>query len=98
MDLEGTADSASRFAAFVGELVSVIGHADRARPLRDYCTGLLASRGPQKRGTDRSGKCARRFKRACVMFCDAVQLMLRTPFRWRYRPAEGAYHLPRQML
>ncbi len=45
MDLEGTADSASRFAAFVGELVSVIGHADRARPLRDYCTGLLASEG-----------------------------------------------------
>src|SRR5271166_1279580 len=45
MDLEGTADSAPRFAAFVGELVSVIGHADRARPLRDYCTGLLASEG-----------------------------------------------------
>jgi SRSO17 transposase len=45
MDLEGTADSASRFAAFVGELVSMIGHADRARPLRDYCTGLLASEG-----------------------------------------------------
>ena len=45
MNLEGTADSASRFAAFVGELASVIGHADRTRPLRDYCTGLLASEG-----------------------------------------------------
>ncbi len=31
----------ARFAAYVEELVSVIGHADRAAPLRDYCTGLL---------------------------------------------------------
>jgi len=45
MNLEGTADSASRFAAFVGELTSVIGHADRARPLNDYCAGLLVSEG-----------------------------------------------------
>lgn len=45
MNLEEAADSASRFAAFVGELTSVIGHADRARPLRDYCTGLLVSEG-----------------------------------------------------
>src|SRR6478752_7375107 len=34
-------DSESRFAAYVEGLVSVIGHADRARPLRDYCTGLM---------------------------------------------------------
>jgi len=33
--------SETRFAAYVDDLVSVIGHADRARPLRDYCTGLL---------------------------------------------------------
>jgi SRSO17 transposase len=45
MNLDETADSASRFAAFVGELTSVIGHADRARPLRDYCAGLLVSEG-----------------------------------------------------
>ena len=31
--------SASRFAAYVEGLVSVIGHADRADPLRDYCVG-----------------------------------------------------------
>ena len=31
----------ARFAAYVEELVSVIGHADRAAPLRAYCTGLL---------------------------------------------------------
>jgi hypothetical protein len=30
-----------RFAAYVAALVEVIGHADRATPLRDYCTGLL---------------------------------------------------------
>ena len=33
--------SESRFATYVEGLVSVIGHADRARPLRDYCIGLM---------------------------------------------------------
>ena len=31
----------SRFAAYVEGLTGVIGHADRARPLRDYCLGLM---------------------------------------------------------
>src|ERR1043166_2537605 len=30
-----------RFAAYVEALAEVIGHADRAEPLRDYCLGLL---------------------------------------------------------
>jgi SRSO17 transposase len=34
-------EAAERFAHDVGELVGVIGHADRAGPMRDYCTGLL---------------------------------------------------------
>jgi SRSO17 transposase len=34
-------ESEKRFAAYVEGLASVIGHADRAGPLRDYCTGLL---------------------------------------------------------
>jgi len=33
--------SGSRFSAYVEGLVSVIGHADRAKPLRDYCMGLV---------------------------------------------------------
>jgi SRSO17 transposase len=33
--------SDARFAAYVEALTSVIGHADRAAPLRAYCTGLL---------------------------------------------------------
>jgi SRSO17 transposase len=41
MDLRSAHDSESRLAAYVERLVSVIGHADRARPLRDYCVGLL---------------------------------------------------------
>jgi len=36
-----TIEAAERFARYVGELVGVIGHADRAGPLRDYCTGLM---------------------------------------------------------
>ena len=31
----------ARFVAYGGELVRVVGHADRTGPLRDYCTGLL---------------------------------------------------------
>jgi SRSO17 transposase len=38
-------DSGSRFARYVEGLTSVIGHADRAAPLRDYCVGLLAAEG-----------------------------------------------------
>src|ERR1700681_2701262 len=41
MDHPIAGDSESRFRAYVEGLVSVIGHADRARPLRDYCTGLM---------------------------------------------------------
>jgi SRSO17 transposase len=31
----------ARFASYVEALASVLGHADRAGPLRDYCTGLI---------------------------------------------------------
>ena len=34
-------DGEARFSGYVEGLVSVIGHADRARPLRDYCLGLV---------------------------------------------------------
>jgi SRSO17 transposase len=34
-------DSESRFLAYVEGLASVIGHKDRAAPLRDYCVGLV---------------------------------------------------------
>src|SRR5678815_4414989 len=34
-------DWQERFAASVDALAKVIGHADRAEPLRDYCRGLL---------------------------------------------------------
>ena len=45
MDLESTKGSAFRFAAFVGEITSVIGHVDRERPLNDYCAGVLVCEG-----------------------------------------------------
>jgi SRSO17 transposase len=41
MDPLTNGESESRFSAYVEELVGVIGHADRAVPLRDYCLGLL---------------------------------------------------------
>jgi SRSO17 transposase len=45
MDRQASEDSGSRFARYVEGMTSVIGHADRVSPLKDYCTGLLASEG-----------------------------------------------------
>jgi hypothetical protein len=44
MNLEGTKGSAFRFVAFVGEIVRVIGHVDRERPLNDYCAAFWSRR------------------------------------------------------
>ena len=41
MDRSQADSRRSRFSAYVEGLVSVIGHADRAQPLRDYCVGLI---------------------------------------------------------
>jgi SRSO17 transposase len=41
MGLRKSEGSESRFSKYVEGIVSVIGHADRARPLRDYCVGLV---------------------------------------------------------
>src|ERR1700747_938661 len=41
MGLRTADDGESRFAGYVEGLVSVIGHTDRAGPLRDYCIGLM---------------------------------------------------------
>ena len=41
MDLEHRVSIERRFAAYVDGLVQVIGRADRAERLRDYCVGLV---------------------------------------------------------
>jgi SRSO17 transposase len=41
MDHPRSDASESRFSAYVEGLESVIGHADRSKPLRDYCMGLM---------------------------------------------------------
>src|ERR1700682_2516594 len=41
MGLPRSNDGEARFSAYVDGLTSVIGHATRAKPLRDYCTGLM---------------------------------------------------------
>jgi SRSO17 transposase len=45
MDRQVSENTESRFATYVEGLTSVIGHADRTVPLRDYCVGLLAAEG-----------------------------------------------------
>ena len=41
MGLQGSDGSEGRFSRYVEGLASVIGHADRVKPLGDYCTGLM---------------------------------------------------------
>jgi len=41
MGRRATTTSDERFAAYIDGLTSVIGHADRIGPLRDYCVGLV---------------------------------------------------------
>ena len=41
MNLGSQENSGGRFSAYVEGLASVLGHADRSGPLRDYCTGLM---------------------------------------------------------
>src|ERR1700730_15598480 len=41
MGLQGAKGIESRFTGYVGCIERVIGHADRAGPLRDYCMGLV---------------------------------------------------------
>ena len=41
MDLPRSNDGEARFSDYVEGLTSVIGHADRTKPLRDYCLGLM---------------------------------------------------------
>ena len=40
MGLGSKLERADHLEAYIGEVTSVIGHADRAGPLRDYCAGL----------------------------------------------------------
>ena len=45
MGLDIVAEGVDRFTRYLGELTSVIGHADRVDPLRHYCLGLLSAEG-----------------------------------------------------
>src|SRR5271157_5531687 len=45
MCLDSCFETAHRLAAYLDEVAKVVGHADRVRPLRDYCAGLLVTVG-----------------------------------------------------
>jgi SRSO17 transposase len=54
MGLPRSSGGEARFSTYVEGLTSVIGHADRAKPLRDYCLGLMM---PCDRGCTSPGSC-----------------------------------------
>jgi SRSO17 transposase len=43
MGLDDAFDTAQRLAAYLGEVAQVAGHADRVRPMMDYCAALLVT-------------------------------------------------------
>jgi SRSO17 transposase len=50
-------DRQERFGSYVEALAEVIGHADRAEPLRDYCLGLLLPGERKSVGSCPAGWC-----------------------------------------
>ena len=71
MNLRVDGGSAERFTAYVDGLASVIGHADRIGPLRDYCIGLMLPVSARAWSRWRRGRrrCARRHStsRCCIL-------------------------------
>src|SRR6202171_5652859 len=57
MNLKSEGTSEVRFAAYVQGLSSVLGHADRICPVRDYCRGLILP-GERKSGEPMAAKTA----------------------------------------
>src|SRR5712691_9450588 len=71
MGLHGAKDIELRFSRYVDALVGVIGHADRAGPFRDYCTGLMMpgerkSVEPMERSR-RRGEPRHSISRCCIL-------------------------------
>jgi SRSO17 transposase len=78
MGLPKSGDAASRFSAYVEGLTSVIGHADRAKPLRDYCVGLMMpcerkSVEPMAADTAPDGL-RRNISRCCILLVKEIGL------------------------
>ena len=62
-------ESEARFSAYVDSLASVLGHADRAGPFLDYCTGLLMACERKSVEPIASMVCLRRERRRRISRC-----------------------------
>lgn len=45
MGLHDVGGAEARFRAYLADLTSALGHADRVKPFQDYCVGLLTAEG-----------------------------------------------------
>lgn len=75
-----TDESEARISAYVESLASVIGHANRVSPLKDYCIGLILPRRTQERRangrSDRAHASERRTSIASAL-CRSVAMVRR---------------------
>jgi SRSO17 transposase len=79
MGLGSELEHADHFAAYVNELTKVLGHADREKPFRDYCAGLLATEG--RRSVEPMPGGPSEIYRAVLSRTTAQPNALRTPLR-----------------
>src|SRR3712207_8785948 len=62
--------SEARFSSFVEALAAVIGHADRASPLRDDCTGLLMPAERKSRSEEHTSELQSRQYLVCRLLLE----------------------------
>jgi SRSO17 transposase len=73
MGVRAAEHTESRFVAYVEKLVKVIGHADRAGPLRDYCTGLVNLLQTVTSASPRPARNPHEIRTSCEIDCRKQQ-------------------------
>ena len=79
MGLHEAKDIESRFTRYVEGLVRVIGHADRAGPLHDYCLGLVMP--GERKSVEPMGRDWLYARRGTMIACDRLRCCVKSRSR-----------------